>query len=160
MKEKEKEKEEKKTDKEVIKTMEKRALDDEKLKILLKNKLYEHSNIILSDNFYDSMETIGDVIEELGKVEDVLKIKRLSYLFHYTKNNSKIYRKDIDPEDIFAYFIQNIKSDYYRASNGFITTDYFKNEGIITDELEIKSKIQKTLTNHISNVDNNKILQK
>ena len=86
--------------------MEKKALDDEKLKSTIKAKLYEHSNIILSDNFYDSMETIGDVIEELGKVEDVLKIKRLSYLFHFTKNNSKIYRKDIDPEDIFAFFLQ------------------------------------------------------
>ena len=157
-KEKEKEKEEKKTEKDVIKTMEKKALDDEKLKILLKNKLYEHSNIILSDNFYDSMETIGDVIEELGKIEDVLKIKRLSNLFHETKNNPKIYIKDIDPEDIFAYFIQNIKSDYYRASNGFITTDYFKNEGIIADELGIKSKTHKTLTNDIANVDIDKFL--
>jgi len=134
----EKEKEEKKVEEGVIKTMEKKALDDEKLKSTIKAKLYEHSNIILSDNFYESMETIGDVIEELGKVEDVLKIKRLSYLFHYTKNNSKIYRKDIDPEDIFAFFLQNIKSDYYRASNGFITKDYFK--GIIGDEIEVKDK--------------------
>ena len=104
------------------------------------------------------METIGDVIEELGKIEDVLKIKRLSYLFHYTKNNPKIYKKDIDPEDIFAYFIQNIKSDYYRASNGFITTDYFKNEGIISDELGIKNKSAKTLSNDIANVNIDKIL--
>ena len=104
------------------------------------------------------METIGDVIEELGKIEDVLKIKRQSNLFHETKNNPKIYIKDIDPEDIFAYFIQNIKSDYYRASNGFITTDYFKNEGIIADELGIKSKTHKTLTNDIANVDIDKFL--
>ena len=66
---------------------------------------------------------ICDVIEELGKVVYILKIKKLSYLFHKTKNNSKIYRKDIDPEDVLAYFIQNIKSDYYRASKGFIESD-------------------------------------
>ena len=153
----EKEKEEKKVEEGVIKTMEKKALDDEKLKSTIKAKLYEHSNIILSDKFYDNMETIGDVIEELGKVEDVLKIKRLSYLFHYTKNNSKIYRKDIDPEDIFAYFLQNIKSDYYRASNGFITKDYFK--GIIGDELEDKEKEKKkkkSITNDNTNVNNEK----
>ena len=158
MKDKEKEKDEKKNDKEVIKTMEKKALDDEKLKNIIKNKLFEHSNIILSEIFFENMETIGDVIEELGKIEDVLKIKRLSYLFHYTKNNPKIYKKDIDPEDIFAYFIQNIKSDYYRASNGFITTDYFKNEGIISDELGIKNKSAKTLSNDIANVNIDKIL--
>ena len=106
------------------------------------------------------METIGDVIEELGKVNDVLKIKRLSSLFHFTKNNSKIYRKDIDPEDVFAYFIQNIKSDYYRARNGFITTDIFKNEGIIKEDLDIKDKKQKTLSNDIANIDLDKILEK
>ena len=94
-KEKSKEKEKNKAENEVIKTMEKRPLDDEKLKNILKTKLYEHSNIILSDDFYNSMETIGDAIEELSKVDDVLKIKRLSYLFHMTKNNSKIYRKEI-----------------------------------------------------------------
>ena len=140
--------------------MEKRALDDEKLKNIIKNKLYEHSNIILRDDFYQNMETIGDVIEELGKVNDVLKIKRLSSLFHYTKNNSKIYRKDIDPEDVFAYFIQNIKSDYYRARNGFITTDIFKNEGIIKEkeELDIKDNKKKALSNDIDNVDLDKIL--
>ena len=159
-KEKSKEKDEKKNEGEVIKTMEKRALDDEKLKNIIKNKLYEHSNIILSDDFYQNMETIGDVIEELGKVNDVLKIKRLSSLFHFTKNNSKIYRKDIDPEDVFAYFIQNIKSDYYRARNGFITTDIFKNEGIIKEDLDIKDKKQKTLSNDIANIDLDKILEK
>ena len=160
LKEKEKIKDEKKNENEVIKTMEKKALDDDKLKAILKTKLYEHSNIILDENFYKNMETIGDVIEELGKVEDVLKIKRLSYLFHHTKNNSKIYIKDIDPEDIFAYFIQNIKSDYYRASNGFITTDYFKNEGINSDELENKNQSRKFSSNDVENDINKIILEK
>ena len=160
---KEKEKEEKKSETEVIKTMEKRPLDDEKLKNILKTKLYEHSNIILRDDFYNSMETIGDVIEELGKVDDILKIKRLSYLFHKTKNNSKIYRKDIDPEDVFAYFIQNIKSDYYRESKGFIESDFFKNENIINKEdikenSDNKNKSHKTLSNDIENVDIKKII--
>ena len=139
--------------------MEKRALEDEKLKTILKAKLYEHSNIILDEKFYENMETIGDIIEELGKVDDVLKIKRLSYLFHHTKNNSKIYKKEIDPEDIFAYFIQNIKSDYYRASNGFITTDYFSNEGIISDDLEIKNKSKKnSIPNNNENTDTDKVI--
>ena len=164
-KEKEKkEKEKEKKEKEITTIMEKKSLDDEKLKNILKHKLYEHSNIILNEKFFDKMETLGDVIEELGKVEDILKIKRLSPLFKYTKNNPKIFQKDIDPEDIFAYFVQNIKSDYYMAQNGFIQTDYFKNENIIEEEIDIKKeenitrsvsgKIPKDL---IGNIEENKI---
>ena len=132
-----------KKEKKIIKIMEKKSLDDEKLKTILRTKLYEHSNIILSEKFFDKMETLGDVIEELGKIQDILKIKRLSYLFQLTKNNPKIFQKDIDPEDIFAYFIQNIKSDYYLAQNGFIKTDYFKNENLIEEDLDIKKNLNK-----------------
>ena len=156
--------EKEKKEKEITTIMEKKSLDDEKLKNILKHKLYEHSNIILNEKFFDKMETLGDVIEELGKVEDILKIKRLSPLFKYTKNNPKIFQKDIDPEDIFAYFVQNIKSDYYMAQNGFIQTDYFKNENIIEEEIDIKKeenitrsvsgKIPKDL---IGNIEENKI---
>ena len=140
---KEKDDKKDKKEKKIIKIMEKKSLDDEKLKTILKNKLYEHSNIILSDKFFEKMETLGDVIEELGKIQDILKIKRLSYLFQLTKNNPKIFPKDIDPEDIFAYFIQNIKSDYYLAQNGFIKTDYFKNDNIIEEELDPKKNLNK-----------------
>ena len=114
------------------------------MKSILKNKLYEHSNIILSDKFFDKMETLGDVIEELGKVQDILKIKRLSPLFPFTKNNPKIFQKDVDPEDIFAYFTQNIKSDYYLAHNGFIKTD-----NIIEEDLEIKKNLNKMPSGNI-----------
>ena len=129
--------------------MEKKTLDDEKLKNILKNKLYEHSNIILSDKFFDKMETLGDVIEELGKVQDILKIKRLSPLFPFTKNNPKIFQKDVDPEDIFAYFTQNIKSDYYLAHNGFIKTDYSKNDNIIEEDSEIKKNLNRMPSGNI-----------
>ena len=120
----------------------KTPVDDEKLKNMIKNKLFEHGKIILEDNFFSKMLTISDVIEELGKVEDIIKIKRLSPLFHLTKKNSKIFQKDIDPEDYFGFFIQNIKSDYYMASNGFIVSDDFKNENLIP-EFEMKDKFDK-----------------
>ena len=139
--------------------MEKKTIDNEKLKNILKLKLYEHSNIILSEKFFEKMETLGDVIEELGKVEDMLKIKRLSYLFHLTRNNPKIFQKDIDPEDVFYYFIQNIKSDYYMSQNGFIKNDYFKTEGenIIGEDLEIKKNLAKSISGNIPDDIGNKI---
>ena len=154
---KEKDDKKDKKEKKIIKIMEKKSLDDEKLKTILKNKLYEHSNIILSDKFFEKMETLGDVIEELGKIQDILKIKRLSYLFQLTKNNPKIFPKDIEPEDIFAYFIQNIKSDYYLAQNGFIKTDYFKNDNIIEEEMEPKKNINKSVSGSIPDDIDNKL---
>ena len=150
-------KKKKKPEKKIIKIMEKKTLDNEKLKNLLKVKLYEHSNIILSENFFDKMETLGDVIEELGKMEEILKIKRASYLFHFTKNNPKIFQKDIDPEDYFYYFIQNIKSDYYMSQNGFIRTDIFKNENIIGEDLDIKKNLNKAMNGNANEEINNKI---
>ena len=152
-----KENKEKKIEKKIIKIMERKTIDNEKLKNILKVKLYEQCNIILSEKFFDKMKTLGDVIEELGKMEEILKIKRLSYLFKYTKNNSKIFQKDIDPEDIFYYFIQNIKSDYYMAENGFIKTDYFKNENIIGEELDIKKNLNRSISGNIPEDINNKI---
>ena len=128
-------KDDKKIEEGVIKTMEKKGLDDEKLKILLKEKLYEHCSILLNDNFYDSIETIGDVIDELAKIEDVIKIRRTSSLFYLTKNNKKIYQKDVDIDDRFIYYIQNIKSDYYMVSNGFINSNKETNSDEVLFEL-------------------------
>jgi len=151
---------EKKPEKKIIITiMEKKTLDNEKLKNILKTKLYEHCNIILDDKFFEKMETLGDVIEELGKIEDILKIKRLSYLYNLTKNNPKIFQKDIDPEDIFYYFIQNIKSDYYMAQNGFSTNDYFKNDNIIENVLEQKTSDGKNSNGNIPENLNNKVIE-
>ncbi len=139
--------------------MEKKTLDNEKLKNILKAKLYEHSNIILGEKFFEKMETLGDVIEELGKCEDMLKIKRLSYLFNLTKNNPKIFQKDIDPEDIFYYFLQNIKSDYYMAQNGFGTTDYFQSDNINENDLETKKNEGKNINGSIPENLNNKMIE-
>ena len=54
---------------------------------------------------------------EIGKCEGVLKIKKSSPLYRYVKNNDKIYTKEVEIEDIFYYFIQNIKSDFYILRN-------------------------------------------
>ena len=105
------------------------------------------------------METLVNVIEELGKCEDMLKIKRLSYLFNLTKNNPKIFQKDIDPEDIFYYFLQNIKSDYYMAQNGFGTTDYFQSDNINENDLETKKNEGKNINGSIPENLNNKMIE-
>ena len=54
---------------------------------------------------------------EIGKCEGILKIKKTSPLYRYVKNNDKIYTKDVEIEDLFYYFIQNIKSDFYILRN-------------------------------------------
>ena len=67
-------------------------------------------NITKLDTEKYNIKKLNEVNEELGKVEDMLKIKRLSYLFHLTKNNPKIFQKDIDPEDVFYYLIRLVSS--------------------------------------------------
>ena len=90
---------------------------DDKFKIVIKENLLKHSGILIKDEIFNSITTVGDIITEMGRCKEVLKIKRASPLFQYTKNNSNILHKEIEPEDIFYYFFQNVKSDLYIIKN-------------------------------------------
>ena len=80
---------------------------------MIKEELEKYCKLKINKNFFENIETIGDIINEIGKCKDILKITKISKLYHFTLKNDKIFKKDIDIEDYFYYFIQNIKSDYY-----------------------------------------------
>ena len=63
---------------------------------------------------------MGDIKEVIGKCKRVLKIKKCSTLFDKTINNQKIYKESLDPDELFLYFIQNVKSDYYLTRHCYI----------------------------------------
>ena len=86
---------------------------DDKFKNMIKEKLEKSCKIKIKETFFDNIKTIGDIINELGRCKEILKITKISNLYHFTLKNDKIFKKDIDIEDYFYYFIQNIKSDYY-----------------------------------------------
>ena len=86
---------------------------DDKFKNLIKEKLEKSCKVKIKETFFDNIKTIGDIINEIGRCKEILKITKISNLYHFTLKNDKIFKKDIDIEDYFYYFIQNIKSDYY-----------------------------------------------
>lgn len=86
---------------------------DEKFKVFIKEEFLKHSKIIVKDELFNNIANLGDIQQEMGKSECKFKIKKFSNLYHFTQKNPLIMNNPIEPEDIFLYFIQNIKSDYY-----------------------------------------------
>ena len=95
----------------------------EKFQKIILESFKIHSEIEINEDIFKTILNIEDFIEEIGKSEDLIVISKNSELFHYTINNNNIIKKKIEPEDILMYYIQNIKSDYYLASNGLIESD-------------------------------------
>ena len=95
----------------------------EKFQKIILESFKIHSEIEINEDIFKTILNIEDFIEEIGKSEDLIVISKNSELFHYTINNNNIIQKKIEPEDILMYYIQNVKSDYYLASNGLIESD-------------------------------------
>ena len=95
----------------------------EKFQKIILESFKIHSEIEINEDIFKNILNIEDFIEEIGKSEDLIVISKNSELFHYTINNNNIIKKKIEPEDILMYYIQNVKSDYYLASNGLIESD-------------------------------------
>ena len=96
---------------------------DEKFKQLIKDNLEKHSNLVIKEEFFNSIETLGNIQAEIGKCKDMIKLNKNSTFYHFTYTNSNIYKKPIEPEDIFYYFVSNIKSDFYIMRHSLIKED-------------------------------------
>ena len=90
---------------------------DNKFKAIINNIFTNNSNAVLSETIFNIINSLKDMQNEVGKCEGVLKIKKSSQLYKFIKNNNKILLKEIEPEDYFYYFVQNIKSDFYILRN-------------------------------------------
>ena len=77
----------------------------------------KYTNAVISSTIFNIINSLKDMQNEIGKCEGILKIKKTSPLYRYVKNNDKIYTKEVEIEDLFYYFIQNIKSDFYILRN-------------------------------------------
>ena len=53
----------------------------------------------------------------------IASFNKNSTFYHFTYTNSNIYKKPIEPEDIFYYFVSNIKSDFYIMRHSLIKED-------------------------------------
>jgi hypothetical protein len=90
---------------------------DNNFRAIISDIFAKNSNAVLSDTIFNIINSLKDMQNEIGKCEGVLKIQKSSPLYHYIKNNNKILSKEIEPEDYFYYFVQNVKSDFYILRN-------------------------------------------
>ena len=90
---------------------------DSRFKEIIIENFDRNSNAVISPTIFNIINSLKDMQNEIGKCEGILKIKKISPLHHYVKNNEKILIIEPEIEDIFYYFIQNIKSDFYILRN-------------------------------------------
>ena len=86
---------------------------EDKFKSFIKEQLEKHLDLVISNEFLNTIAKMGEIKEVIGKCKGVLKTKKDSILFNKTVNNPKIYKESLDADQIFIYFIQNVKSDFY-----------------------------------------------
>lgn len=86
---------------------------EDKLKLFIKEQLEKHVDLVISNEFLNSISKMGEIKEMIGRCKGMLKIKKGSQLYDKTINNQKIYKESLDADQIFIYFIQNVKSDFY-----------------------------------------------
>ena len=90
---------------------------DSRFKEIIIDIFEKNSNAVISPTIFNIINSLRDMKNEIGKCEGILKIKKISPLHRFVKKNDKILEKEIEIEDIFFYFIQNIKSDLYILRN-------------------------------------------
>lgn len=90
---------------------------DNKFRNIILNVFYHNSNAVLTDTIFNIVNSLKDMQIEIAKCEEVLRIKKSSPLYKFCKNNNKMLDKEVEPEDIFYYFVQNVKSDFYILRN-------------------------------------------
>ena len=101
-------------------TFKEKTLESQRLREIIKENFRVNAEVFINDEVYKFVNNIGDLIEEVGKCEELLKIKKNSELYYLTRNNDDIYIKSPEIEDIIGFFLKNVKSDYYMQKNGLI----------------------------------------
>ena len=86
---------------------------DSRFKDIIIDIFDKNSNTIISPTIFNIINSLKDMQNEIGKCEGILKIKKNSPLYRHIKNNKNILVIPPEIEDIFYYFVQNIKSDFY-----------------------------------------------
>ena len=95
---------------------------DEKFKVFIKETIEKETNLVfLKEEIFNTVYSLGDIQNELAKCNEVIKIKKTSKLFYYSNGNPKVYKSPDDIEDYFYYFVQNVKSDFYKVRHGLIS---------------------------------------
>lgn len=87
--------------------------DNEKFKSYIKQYYEHHLKAVINNDFLTNMNKITELLDYTIKSKSLLKIQKRSYLYNFMLKNNKIYKPTVEMEDIFYYFIQNVKSELY-----------------------------------------------
>ena len=74
--------------KDSIANLKEKTLESQKLREIIKENFRVNSEVFINDEVYKYVNNIGDLIEEVGKCEELLKIKKNSELYYLTRNNN------------------------------------------------------------------------
>ena len=113
---------------------------DSQFKSIIVDIFSKNSNAVLTETIFNIINSLKDMQNEIGKCEGILKIKKSSPLYKFVKNNNKILFKEIEPEDYFYYFLQNIKSDFYILRNKEKENNIYTNKDIEGKYLSLSSE--------------------
>ena len=100
-----------------ISNTEKVDFKNEKVQDIIITHFKKYSEVEIDPAIFKKINTFQELINEVGKCEEMLKIKKTTKLYHYQKESLDVFIKPVEPEDVFVYFVQNIKSDYYIAKH-------------------------------------------
>ena len=100
-----------------ISNTEKVDFKNEKIQEIIITHFKKYSEVEIDPAIFKKINTFQELINEVGKCEEMLKIKKTTKLYHYQKESLDVFIKPVEPEDVFVYFVQNIKSDYYMAKH-------------------------------------------
>ena len=84
-----------------------RVFDHRFMDIII-NIFETNSNTVLSSHIFNMINSLKDMQNEIGKCEGILKIKKISPLYRYIKNNDKILRNEVEIEDLFFEYVLGI----------------------------------------------------
>ena len=111
----------------------KTLIKDDKFKKDILKSFQENADTKINESIFKVKNRVDDLIEEVGKCEEMLVIKKTSKLYGYTKTDMNIFTPSLEPEDVFYYFIQNVKSDYYMAKHNLGIDEETKKEFLSTE---------------------------
>lgn len=99
---------------------------DDKLQSIIIKGFIENAEVVIKKDIFNNIKCLDDLKNEVAKCKELIRLLKTSNLLIYTKYDKNIFIKPIEPEEVFYYFAQNVKSDYYLAKHTVFESDYLK----------------------------------
>lgn len=99
------------------------SFENEKIVEIITKHFRKYAEIEIDPEIFKKITHFKELINEVGKCSEMVRIKKTSKLYHFQKEDPDTFVKPVEPEDVFIYFVHNIKSDYYMAKHNLCTEE-------------------------------------